>query len=66
MTASGSDLVSVIVPVYDGPDEIEACLTSLLTHARTTKVPFELILVDDASPAPAVAAWLDQLVGAPT
>ncbi len=59
------DLVSVIVPVYDGLDEVTACLAAVARHAAATKVAFELILVDDATPTPAVAAFLDSVVAAP-
>jgi GT2 family glycosyltransferase/glycosyltransferase involved in cell wall biosynthesis len=61
MTGVDDDLVSVIVPVYEGLDEIEACIDSVARHAGSTKTPFELVLIDDASPTPAVATFLESV-----
>jgi GT2 family glycosyltransferase/glycosyltransferase involved in cell wall biosynthesis len=48
----------VVVPVYRGVQETKACLDSLFgAVSRRTRI----IVVDDASPEPALAAWLDQL-----
>jgi GT2 family glycosyltransferase/glycosyltransferase involved in cell wall biosynthesis len=56
--------VSVVVPVYDGLEDVRACLASVLGHAASTSTPARLVVVDDASPDPAVAAHLDELAGA--
>jgi GT2 family glycosyltransferase len=48
--------VSVVVPVYAGLDDVERCLSSVIRHAATTTTPFELVVIDDASPDPAVTA----------
>jgi GT2 family glycosyltransferase/glycosyltransferase involved in cell wall biosynthesis len=42
----------IIIPVYRGLVETKACLASLTADAR-------IIVVDDATPEPALAAWLD-------
>jgi len=42
----------IVIPVYRGLAETQACLASLTADAR-------IIVVDDATPEPALAAWLD-------
>jgi len=42
-----SPLVSIIIPQYGGSDLTYACIASLLEH---TKIPYEIIVSDDASP----------------
>jgi GT2 family glycosyltransferase/glycosyltransferase involved in cell wall biosynthesis len=51
----------VVVPVYRGLAETQACLNALFgaVSART-----RIIVVDDATPEPALAAWLDHLAAA--
>lgn len=49
-------LVDVIVPVYRGLDETRCCLESVL--ASTCNTPFELVVINDASPEPEVTEWL--------
>jgi len=50
----------VVVPVYRGLMETESCLTAALAALPPGA---ELIVVDDASPEPALGDWLDALVG---
>jgi GT2 family glycosyltransferase len=52
-----SGTISIIVPVYNSPAELRRCLDSIFLH---TQVPFELILVDDCSPDPAIGALIRQ------
>lgn len=52
-------LIDVIVPVYGGLDETRRCLESVLANAQ--RAPFELVVVDDATPLPAIARYLDAL-----
>ena len=52
-------VVDVIVPVYRGYDETVRCIESVLDNRQETR--FELIVVDDASPEPRLAARLDDL-----
>ena len=47
-------MIDVIVPLYRGIDESRRCLAAVL--GATNRSPFELVLVDDASPEPAVSA----------
>ncbi len=49
--------VVIIVPVYNAPSEVEDCLDSLL---RNTTVSARLVVIDDASPDPAIAELLER------
>ena len=57
ITLKLSSPVSVIVPIYNNPEELQRCIDSVL---RCTNLPFELILVDDCSLDPAIAALLEK------
>jgi GT2 family glycosyltransferase/glycosyltransferase involved in cell wall biosynthesis len=48
--------VSIVLPVYAGLDDVTRCLASVARHAPTTTTPFELIVIEDASPDPEVTA----------
>ena len=48
--------IDIIVPVYRGLAETQACIESVL--ASPNQEPFELIVIDDVSPEPALSAWL--------
>jgi GT2 family glycosyltransferase/glycosyltransferase involved in cell wall biosynthesis len=50
--------VTVIVPVYGGLDDVAACLRSVVRHGAD--VPIEVLVIDDASPQPEVAVFVDQ------
>jgi GT2 family glycosyltransferase len=52
----------VIVPVYRGVAETRACLESVL--ASPTATAKEVVVIDDASPEPAISAWLRELASA--
>ncbi len=47
--------VSIVVPVYNAPDAVRACLDSVLAH---TTGQARLLVIDDASPDPAIAPML--------
>ena len=51
--------VDVIVPVYRGLETTRACINSVLTAKPS--VPFNLMVIDDASPEPSIQTWLDEL-----
>lgn len=53
--------VDILVPVYRGFAEVRACLESVLHSMTENCCPMRLIVIDDASPEPALSAWLDQL-----
>ena len=52
-------LVNLIIPVYRGLAETRACLSSVLRSQQS--VPHEIIVIDDASPDPALADYLREL-----
>lgn len=54
--------VDVVVPVYRGFAETVRCLRSVLTCGAST--PFELVVIDDASPEPELAAALERWAAA--
>jgi GT2 family glycosyltransferase/glycosyltransferase involved in cell wall biosynthesis len=53
--------VTVIVPVYRGLADVRRCLQSVVRHAASSNVPMEVIAIDDASPEPELAAYLDKV-----
>jgi len=52
-------VVDVIVPVYKGLAETRACIESV--RAAPATVPFRLVVINDASPEPAVCDYLAEL-----
>ena len=55
-------VVDVVVPVYRGLAQTRRCLDGVL--ADPARPPGRVIVVDDATPDPALAAWLDELKSA--
>ena len=51
--------VDVIIPVYRGLEETRRCVESVFQSEN--KTPLELVVVNDASPEPAIHEWLEQL-----
>ncbi|MEM1412055.1 MAG: glycosyltransferase [Pseudomonadota bacterium] len=51
--------IDVIVPVYDGLEAVQRCLASVRSASNET--PMELVVINDASPNPAVGKWLTPL-----
>lgn len=51
-----TDCINLIIPVYRGADSVRACLDSV--YAAAQQQPFEIILVNDASPEPEIRALL--------
>lgn len=58
MNSNASAPVDVVVPVYNAPDDLARCVDSVLTHTRTA---YRLVLIDDASPHPAIRAYFEKL-----
>lgn len=50
------ETVDIIVPVYRGRDEVLRCLSSVILSKQ--KTPFELVVINDASPEPEMAPVL--------
>ena len=55
-----SRAVRIVVPVYNAPEDLRACVESVL---RRTQGPYRLVLIDDGSPDPAVGAYFRELEG---
>lgn len=55
--------VSVIVPVYNAPQELRECIDSLLMHTRLGQGGHRVIFSDDASPDPEVRRVFDEYDG---
>lgn len=53
--------VDIVVPVYRGLAQVKACLNSVLHSLPQNRTKARLIVVDDASPEPALSDWLRQL-----
>jgi len=51
--------VDIVIPAYDAPDLLEACLRHVFAAASRT--PVNVVVIDDASPDPAVATLLGEL-----
>lgn len=49
--------VAIVMPVYDAPAEVERCIESVLEHTTGCA---RLIVIDDASPDPAIAPLLER------
>ncbi len=60
--AAGGLPVDVIVPVYRGFEQTCACIESVLASRQRTA--FELIVIDDCTPEPPLAEWLDDMAAA--
>jgi GT2 family glycosyltransferase/glycosyltransferase involved in cell wall biosynthesis len=59
MTAGMSfNAADIVVPVYNAPEDLRACVASVLADLRPD---VRLVLIDDASPDPAIAAYFAEL-----
>lgn len=54
-------MIDVIIPVYRGLAQTRRCLESVL--GAPVRARHEVVVVDDASPEPALSAWLRDLAG---
>ena len=57
--------VTVIVPVYGGLEYTERCLESVVRHGASSRVPFELLVIDDASPEQPLRDFVDRFATQP-
>jgi len=55
---SAATMVTVVMPVYNAPGDVTRCVESVLAH---TTGAYRLVLIDDASSDPAVAACFQEL-----
>lgn len=51
-------VIDVVVPVYNAPDDVRACVDSVLAHLRPD---VRLVLIDDASPDPRIGEYFAEL-----
>jgi GT2 family glycosyltransferase len=56
--ATNEKMVSIIVPIYGALHMVKTCVKAIF---KRTHWPYELILIDDASPDSYVGKWLDEL-----
>ncbi len=54
--------IDIVIPVYRGLAETRRCVESVL--AARLETPVELVVIDDASPEPAISEWLRELARA--
>jgi GT2 family glycosyltransferase len=52
------EAADVVVPVYNAPDDVRACVDSVLADLRAD---VRVVLIDDASPDPAIASYFAEL-----
>jgi len=60
---AASDRTTVVVPVYNAPDEVRDCLRSVIRHTDLGRD--RLLVIDDGSPDPAVAPMLAEFANTP-
>jgi GT2 family glycosyltransferase len=56
--------VAIVVPVYRELGLVRACLDSVRASLALNRTPARIVVVDDASPEPALSRWLDTLAEA--
>lgn len=52
-----TDRIDLIIPIYKGADSVRACLDSV--YAAAQRQPFEIILINDASPESEIRSLLE-------
>lgn len=58
-----SQHVDVLIPVYDGLHETLECINSALEARKLNRTPHRLVVIEDATPVPALAKALKMLAG---
>ena len=56
--------VAVVLPVYRGDVQVRACVESVLASLASNRTTARLVVIDDATPEPALSAWLADQAGA--
>jgi len=59
----GVQHVDVLIPVYNGLQETLECINSALEARKRNRTPHRLVVIDDATPVPALAKALKVLAG---
>lgn len=55
--------VDVLIPVYNGLEETLECINSALAARKLNRTPHRLVVIEDATPVPALAKALKVLAG---
>ena len=55
--------VEVLIPVYNGLDETLECINSVLDARKLNRTPHRVVVIEDATPVPALAKALKILAG---
>jgi GT2 family glycosyltransferase/glycosyltransferase involved in cell wall biosynthesis len=50
--------IDIVVPVYNAVDDLKRCVDSVFLHTRGD---YRLLIIDDASPDPAVSAYIEAM-----
>jgi GT2 family glycosyltransferase len=58
--AQGPAALGIVIPVYGKLDLVSRCIDSVLASLPRNRCAAEVIVVDDASPDPALRKWLDR------
>jgi O-antigen biosynthesis protein len=58
MPSGALNAADVVVPIFNAPEDVRACVASVLAHLRAD---VRVVLIDDASPDPAIAAYFTEL-----
>lgn len=58
-TANTDRPVDIIIPVYGDEARTRACIASVVNSLRHNQTPARVVVIDDASPEPALSAWLN-------
>lgn len=58
-----SNVIEVIIPVYNAPHELKECVDSVILH--TNDIPYQLVIINDCSPDPQVKEYLNTLLDDP-
>lgn len=51
--------IDIVIPVYEGAEETRRCVESVLANPNAATI--EIVVVDDASPNPAIVAYVESL-----
>lgn len=55
-------MIDVIIPVYAGAEQTRRCIASVVASPQAAA--FETVVIEDASPEPEIASYLEELAGA--
>lgn len=60
-SAGAGQPVDVLIPVYDGLEETLECINSAITARKLNRTPHRIVVLDDATPLPALSKALKVL-----